>query len=224
MRISRGSVLLQAENANQNNGMVVENCQDTGGGQDMAYVDAGDYLVFNNVNFPTSGSYVIEYRVASGTGGGTVSSDLNAGAIQLGSTAIPGTGNWQNWTTVSRTVNINAGTYNFGVYAQTGGWNINWVRISKINARTALANTPAATAGEFSLSLYPNPVSDRLTLRAAADFVGADLRIISLTGQEVWRGTNDGKAIDVSGLKPGLYTLVVNTPNQPKRVQRFHKE
>ena len=66
--------------------MVVETCTDAGGGQDMGYIDAGDYLVWNNVNFPTSGSYNIEYRVASGAGGGTISADLNAGSIPFGNT------------------------------------------------------------------------------------------------------------------------------------------
>jgi len=46
--------------------------------------------------------------------GATASADLNAGTIQLGNFAIPATGGWQNWTTVSRTVTLNAGTYNLG--------------------------------------------------------------------------------------------------------------
>ncbi len=115
------STQLEAEAANVNNGMVVETCTDTGGGQDMGYIDAGDYLVWNNITFHTTGTYLIEYRVASGASGGTISSDLNAGNIQFGNTTIPGTGGWQTWTTVSKSVTINAGTYNFGVYAQTGG-------------------------------------------------------------------------------------------------------
>ena len=224
VRISRGSVLLQAENANVNHGMVVENCTDVGGGQDMAYIDAGDFLVFNQVAFPTSGSYIIEYRVASGVAGGTVSSDLNAGTIQLGSTAVPGTGGWQNWTTVSRTVNVNAGTYDFGVYAQTGGYNLNWIRISKApgGARTALAT---ASPGEpAALLLYPNPATDRLMLDAPASLLGAPLRITDLAGRTVWQGTHTGAALDVSVLRPGLYTLVVAAPNQPVLVRRFSKQ
>jgi len=43
-----------------------------------------------------------------------------------------GAGGWQNWTTISHTVNINAGTYNVGVFAQQGGWNLNWIRFTKI--------------------------------------------------------------------------------------------
>ena len=135
---------LEAEAASVNNGMVVEACSE--GGQDMGYVDQGDYLVWNAVNFPTSGSYRIDYRVASGAGGGTISADLNGGSVPLGSTSIAGTGGWQNWTTVSRTVTINAGTYNFGIYAQTGGWNLNWVRLTKLAGATAAAATANATA------------------------------------------------------------------------------
>jgi len=224
VRISRGSVLLQAENANVNSGMVVENCTDAGGGQDMGYIDAGDYLKFNQVVFPTSGSYVIEYRVASGVGGGTISSDLNAGSIQLGNTAVPGTGGWQNWTTVSRTVSVNAGTYDFGVYAQTGGYNLNWIRISKAlgGARPALAT---ASPGEpAALVLYPNPATDRLTLDAPASLLGAPLRITDLAGRTVWQGTHTGAALDVSALRPGLYTLVVAGPGQPVLMRRFSKQ
>ncbi|QKG56598.1 family 16 glycosylhydrolase [Hymenobacter sp. BRD128] len=136
---------LQAEAANVNSGMVAEPCSDIGGGQDMGHIAAGNYLVFNNINFPVTGAYTLSYRVAS-PNGGTVSSDLNAGAIQLGNTAIPATGGWQTWTTVSKTVNINAGTYNLGVYAQTAGWNINWLSITNpAGARMAFPAGPAAS-------------------------------------------------------------------------------
>ena len=55
--------------------------------------------------------------------------DLNSGSIQLGNFAIPATGGWQNWTTVTRTVTLNAGNYNLGVFAQTAGWNFNWIEV-----------------------------------------------------------------------------------------------
>ncbi|MBO2011825.1 carbohydrate-binding protein [Hymenobacter negativus] len=217
------SVTLQAEAANVNNGMTVEACSDTGGGQDMGYIDAGDYLVWNAINFPTTGTYNIEYRVASGANGGTISSDLNAGSIQLGSTAIPATGGWQNWTTVSKTVTVNAGTYNFGVYAQTGGYNLNWVRITKVGARSALA-TSAAADGKPTMSVYPNPVVDRLTLEAKPEFLGGEVCIRSVEGREVWRGTYRGETVDVSALKAGLYTLTIAAKDQPTVVSRFSKQ
>ncbi|SFQ36812.1 carbohydrate-binding protein [Hymenobacter arizonensis] len=219
------ALTLQAEAANVNNGMVVENCTDTGGGQNMGYIDAGDYLVFNNVNFATSGTYLLEYRVASGAAGGTISSDLNAGSTQLGTTAVPGTGGWQNWTTVSRTVTVAAGSYNFGVFAQTGGYNLNWVRITKQGtARTALATTKEVASTNEGLTLYPNPVTDRLTLATAPEFVGSEVQILSVEGRQVWRGTYRGETVDVSALKPGLYTLILQTTVGQKQASRFSKQ
>lgn len=218
------SVTLQAESANVNNGMVVENCTDAGGGQDMGYIDAGDHLVWNAVNFPTSGSYTIEYRVASGAGGGTISSDLNAGSIAFGNTTIPGTGGWQTWTTVSRIVNVNAGTYNFGVYAQTGGYNLNWVRITKQSAARALATTKAiANSSPKALELYPNPVADKLYISTEALPAAAQYHILNAYGKAVGSGTVAAGPVDVAALPTGVYMLIVSTPGQPSVTRRFVK-
>jgi chitinase len=212
---------LEAEAANVNNGMTAEAC--TEGGQNMGYVDNGDYLVWNSINFPTTGSYLIEYRVASGTGGGTISSDLNAGSIQLGSTTIPGTGGWQNWTTVSRTVTINAGTYNFGIYAQVGGWNLNWVRITKAAAKGALASANASNAQ--TLTLYPNPVADQLTLGSNASLAGSRYRVLNALGQRVANGTLErSNTVNVAALPAGIYTLELTNLDQQTSTRRFSKQ
>ena len=214
------SVTLEAEAANVNNGMVVGACSE--GGQNMGYIDNGDYLVWNAINFPTTGTYNVEYRIASGTGGGTVSCDLNGGAIQLGSTTVPGTGGWQNWQTVSRSVTVNAGTYNFGIYAQTGGWNINWVRITKTAARDALATTSARDARR--LDIYPNPVTDRLTVNADFALTGSTYRIVNTLGQRLASGALErNNTVDVAALPAGIYTLEVATKDQPTLIRRFSK-
>jgi hypothetical protein len=220
------SLLLQAEAANVNNGMTVETCSDTGGGQNMGFVDAGDYLVFNGINFPTSGTYTIEYRVASGASGGTVSSDLNAGAVQLGNTTIPATGGWQTWTTVSRTVTINAGTYNFGVYAQTGGWNINWIRITKAATATAARTTLAATEATSleAAQLYPNPAVDRVQVSGLeGQLTGSRYRILDVRGQTVAEGAFDQGTAPVQKLSGGMYLLQVSTQDQRVVTRRFTK-
>ena len=99
-----------------NNGNVngdIQGTTDAGGGCNGGWIIQGEWLAFNGLSVPTTGSYTIRLRVAS-PAGATASADLNAGTIQLGNFAIPATGGWQNWTTVSRTVTLNAGTYNLG--------------------------------------------------------------------------------------------------------------
>lgn len=143
LTLSANAVVYQAENYNvaydttpgnsggayRNENVDIENTQDSSGGSyNVGWTAAGEWLVYNGLNIPTTGSYIIRMRVASPSGA-TASVDLNAGAIQLGELAIPATGGWQNWTTVSRTVNINAGTYNLGVFVKTAGWNFNWIEV-----------------------------------------------------------------------------------------------
>ncbi len=100
-----------------------------GGGFNVGWIDSSEWLAYNNINFPTSGSYKIKLRVSSPSAGGSISVDLNGGAIVLGTANVPNTGGWQNWQTVSFDANVDAGTYNLGLYMPAGGFNLNWVEI-----------------------------------------------------------------------------------------------
>jgi len=120
--------------AYRNDGVDIQATTDGGGGYNVGWIEANEWLAFANLSLPTSGSYTIRFRVAS-PNGGTVSADLNGGSIGLGTWSVPNTGGWQSWQTVSQTVNVGAGTYSLGVFATTGGWNLNWVEV--------VANTPA---------------------------------------------------------------------------------
>jgi len=124
------SQTIEAESFSAQNGVQTEACSE--GGQNVGYIEANDWMAYPSITIPTSGNYRIDYRVASLNGGGRLSQDLNAGAIVLGALDIPNTGGWQNWTTISQTVYINAGTYNPGIFAVSGGWNINWFRFTRL--------------------------------------------------------------------------------------------
>jgi Carbohydrate binding module (family 6) len=118
---------IEAESYTNMSGVQTEGC--TEGGQDVGWIDAGDWMVYP-ISVPQPGSYVIQLRVASPNSGGVASLDLDAGSTVLGTIAIPNTGGWQSWTTVSTTVSLGAGDFNLGVYAATGGWNLNWIDIA----------------------------------------------------------------------------------------------
>jgi len=60
---------LQAENFCQASGIQTETTSDAGGGQNVGYIDNGDWLTYS-VNVPATGSYKISYRVAAQAGGG----------------------------------------------------------------------------------------------------------------------------------------------------------
>jgi len=126
---------LQAEDYSQQQGTQLEITTDAGGGKNVGYIDAGDWISYAGtpVNIPSTGSYVIEYRVASQNGGGSLTFEEAGGTPAYGNVAIPSTGGWQTWTTVKHTVNLSAGSHKFGIKVNAGGWNLNWIRISKAN-------------------------------------------------------------------------------------------
>ncbi|OXB00930.1 glycosyl hydrolase family 18 protein [Flavobacterium pectinovorum] len=215
-----GGTLIQAESFSSMSGIQTEATTDTGGGLNVGYADTGDWLAYYNVNFPTSGSYVIEYRVASAVSGGRLSSDLSAGTIQLGAVDVPNTGGWQNWQTITQTVNVNAGTYNFGIYVQNTGFNLNWFRITK--SGSALAAKSAATDKIESLTVYPSPTESELFF--SAEISGANVSVInSQDGATVSSQKANSNSIDVAGLKSGIYLILVEKDGV-KTVRRFIKK
>ncbi len=128
----------------------IEATTDTGGGFNVGWIDSGEWLSFNNMNIATAGNYKIEARVASGGTGGVVSFDLNGGSVALGQLVVPATGGWQTWQTISLDVNIPAGNHSFGVYATTGGWNLNWVKVTPGGSGPVDPNPTVTWSDEFN--------------------------------------------------------------------------
>lgn len=114
--------------------------------QNVGWIDTGDWLTYS-ITVPTNGSYTIQYRVATPNSNAVIAADYNAGAVQLGSVNVPNTGGWQNWATVSQTVNLAAGTYYLGLFAKTGGFNLNWINVvSNDTSNPGAISNPKADA------------------------------------------------------------------------------
>lgn len=139
----------------------IEATNDAGGGFNVGWIDATEWLSYAGFNVASSGEYLVRMRVAS-PDGATASVDLNGNDISLGNFDIPATGGWQNWVNVERRVEIPAGTYDLGVYAVTSGWNFNWIEILPVNAGKEVSRVyqhcdfngweVALPEGEFSLA------------------------------------------------------------------------
>ncbi|MCW8126590.1 carbohydrate-binding protein [Microbulbifer halophilus] len=125
------SLHTEAEDYSSMSGVQLEATTDTGGGENVGWIETGDWMAYAGMSLPAAGTYRIEMRVASPSGG-SASLDLNAGQTQLGTVNIPATGDWQNWQTVSMEVQLPAGPFDFGIYAAQGGWNINWFTVTRL--------------------------------------------------------------------------------------------
>src|SRR5688572_11986177 len=109
------------------NGIQTENTTDAGGGQNVGWIDAGDWMDYS-VNVASAGTYNLSFRVASGTSGGQL--QLRSGSNVLATVNVAGTGGWQTWTTLAATATLSAGTQTLRLHAVSGGYNLNWVQFS----------------------------------------------------------------------------------------------
>ena len=73
---------------------------------------------------------------------------------------------------------------------------------------------------QLEVSVYPNPVTDKLTIKSDSKLIG--FKVYSYTGKELLSGTSD--TIDVSTLPVGSYLLTVNTEGTGLITQKFIKQ
>jgi len=111
-------------------GIQVESCSDTGGGQNIGYTDSGDWFEYEII-VPESGQYQLVTRAAAQTSNAGFT--LSYGGNYLVSVAVPSTGGWQTWQSLtSGTFQLDAGTYTFRVTANGDGFNINYFEFNKV--------------------------------------------------------------------------------------------
>ncbi|GAB3886468.1 hypothetical protein GCM10028825_15770 [Spirosoma agri] len=102
---------------------------DTGGGLNVGYIDDNDWMDYN-VNVASAGIHTFQFRVANSYGNGRIEIRTESGSV-LGSVDVPRTGGWQNWTTISTTATLTAGSQVLRLYAVRGTFNFNWFSVAK---------------------------------------------------------------------------------------------
>ena len=115
------NVTRQGESFNSQSGVQIVNAASAVGGQRLGYIAAGDWAGYNSIN--VGGSLSLRARVSSGGNGGTlqIRTGSQTGPI-IGSVAVPVTGGWDTYTTVTTTLTgVPAGTANvYLTFAGTG--------------------------------------------------------------------------------------------------------
>ncbi|MEM5566038.1 T9SS type A sorting domain-containing protein [Psychroserpens sp. AS72] len=74
------------------------------------------------------------------------------------------------------------------------------------------------------ISLFKNPVSNRLDISTSLNVLGSNYEIFSITGQRVTNGVLDSNSINVNQLQSGLYVLKVSTDENVFETVKFIKE
>ncbi|MBO9699091.1 MAG: family 43 glycosylhydrolase, partial [Sporocytophaga sp.] len=105
---SPGSAVTPVVNYRTDEDVDIENCTDVGGGYNLGYTTAGEWLEYS-VNVTKAGTYDMALRIACSGDGRTVSVAMDGKDI-ASNIAIPNTAGWQTWQTVNvKDINLSAG-------------------------------------------------------------------------------------------------------------------
>ncbi|MGG6310558.1 carbohydrate-binding protein [Paenibacillus macerans] len=189
---------IEAESYSAMNGIQTETTSDTGGGLNVGWIHAGDWLDYN-VNVQNAGTYTVEYRVASNSGTGGL--QLQSGGTTLAATAVPNTGGWQNWQTVTANVTLSAGQQTLRVYASGYDFNINWINFAP---GSSADNQPPTAPANLAFT-QPTSGAINLTWSAATDNVGVAGYEIYANGQ--LRGSVNGSTLTYTDQQPATATV-----------------
>ncbi|MFC4033909.1 glycoside hydrolase family 3 C-terminal domain-containing protein [Streptomyces polygonati] len=124
-------------NSYRSDGVDLENTADTqdttpaGGAYDVGWITAGQWFKYT-VQVATAGNYSVAFRVASPYGITDALHIANSAGTNLtGAVAVPNTGGYETWTTVTASVTLAAGQQTLTVDQDSNGWNFHYLAFTQ---------------------------------------------------------------------------------------------
>ncbi len=199
---------IQAENFYYNNGLVLEECSDAGGGYNTGYAASGDYLDYL-VFVETEDHYALNYRVATTASNAYLVLQHNASGsfFSVDTIHFSATGGWQNWETQRSDAILPAGRYTLRLYVMQGEHNINWIDFSEYTDLEQNNN-------KISIDLYPNPAQNYLSINLNdIEHERIEITVYNLHGAVALQEyTNNNRlTFATNGLPNGLYTVAIRS-------------
>lgn len=188
----------------------IEATTDTGGGNNVGWVQAGEWLEYT-VNVTSAGVKNIEVRVASTSAGKTFHLELD-GANISGTLTVPNTGGWQTWASVTATTpSLGAGQKILRIVMDAGDFNIN-----KVTFTNSGGNPPPTVSltAPVNGTTYTAPASVGLAANASDN--GSVSKVEFFQGStKLGEDTSSPYAFNWTNVAAGTYSLTARaTDNQ----------
>jgi endoglucanase len=211
--------IIQAEAFYFNNGFQLEDCTDTGGGQNTGFANPGDYLDYL-IYVPEAGEYTLNIRYATESTTGRMDVRVGSGSAftSLGQVVFTSTGGWQTWKNIQIKITLPQGDQILRLYAVAGEFNINWFEL-------ALPNASNDHKFQGSLNVYPNPGNGAFRVSASMEkFSEVEIGIVDTHGETVMLkqfGETDRieENFDLQHLVPGIYLIKLQAGQQTASVK-----
>lgn len=185
----------------------LENCSDVGGGYNLGWSTAGEWLEYT-VDVQSAGTYDIELRVACNGDDRTLSLEMDGSPIAT-DIAVPNTGAWQEWQTVMvPNVTLTEGQQVMRlIIGEVDFVNVNYVVFTDLV--TSVFEVQSKT-----VQAIPNPFNEegfRLKAEGAYSY-----RISDVSGKIIASGRAEGDIHLGQSLNKGLYILHVETDKESR--------
>ncbi|MGD0940211.1 MAG: carbohydrate-binding protein [Terracidiphilus sp.] len=199
-------------------------------GNDLGWTASGQWFKYT-VNVATTGTYTVSFLVAGDVAVTDAFHLSNSSGTNLtGSIAVPSTGGWQDWTTVTATVTLPAGTQTLTLNEDNGGWNIDTATFALANA--PFGGTPTAIPGTVKAENYDTGgqgVAYNVTSVNGTDDAyrsdGVDLETATApaTGNDLgWTATGQWFKYTVNVATAGTYTMSFLVAGDVAVADAFH--
>jgi len=200
------STTIQAEDFCAQNGVRLEPTSDTGGGQNVGYIDPNDYMRYR-ISVPSTGMYTVTYRVASLRSTGRIQFKSNGNVLSTND--IPNTSAWQSWTSITTDLNLSAGSQTIELFAVSGPFNINWFRIDPKDTTPPPPPTPPAPPTGGDSCSFGTPLQTSLPTMGNSSY--SNVHVIGSNGPNLSNVTNFTINWDLPN--NGLWQFSLNTNN-----------
>jgi beta-glucosidase len=201
-------------------GIQLEATTDVGGGQNVGYIDWGDWLKYH-VIVGQSGTYEITCRIAGYQNGALRFKFNDDVEFTVGYTTTNG---WQNWQDFKKEIVLDEGQYIMEVIAQSNAFNINYFDFELLMVSAVYVHDRRIQ----EIAVFPNPMNDALNVAFNNTTNSrATIRLIDYAGkwsQELYSGSlqagqnNFTFPID-STLATGIYFVEIKD-----EVRRYYRK
>jgi|GEM_PF-818862 len=212
---SAQTTTIEAENYSDMSGVRTEATSDEGGGINVGWIDAGDWMSYDTALL--AGEYRLSFRVAALEREGQFEIQADNGSVNVSNVGFGATGGWQNWTTVHADVFLDSGIESFRLYAAGGGWNLNWIKIESLS-QSSSESSASSSASSPENAVVRVEAEDYLEIYGmqleATDDVGG--------GENVgWTEADDWISYDIRLPAPGEYEVRFRVAGRGEALDRF---
>ncbi|MBN1182053.1 MAG: glycoside hydrolase family 9 protein [Bacteroidales bacterium] len=196
------SFRIEFEDYRDMSGLQTETTSDAGGGQNLGYVDVGDWATYD-LGVSNPGVYLVTIRHAGMAGDFNVYLDT----AFLQQVTLPATSDWQDWTSNTVQMPLKAGQYVMKIVFNKIGVNLNWMQYdwyAELKVDQDISTN--------DISIYPIPADQMLYVKMKGDENISGIQLISMDGKVLINNIIFRKKleiIDISTIDEGIYILFI---------------